>query len=112
MTVSEYRDNLSYLSLKIHKNDTKEFYLIHDDKYITKHEIPVEVRKEFEEFYDEDLGGFVKDTAEYICGFCEMNNAVFIIMDYEIDNFIENLVLAKKDVAEIDDEFNMNKNIN
>ena len=97
----DYRDDMSDKTKEIHDNDAKEFYLVDANKYITKLSIPEELRGEFEEEYTGgDYGSFYKDTAEYIEYIAAEYESNFIIMDYEIDNFIKSLQQAKYKTAE------------
>jgi len=74
----------------------KKFYLIMSDDNVQKFIIPEEFRGEFEEQYTGgDYGQFFKDTAEFIEMYAKDYQASLVIMDYEIDNFIENIKSAK-----------------
>jgi hypothetical protein len=101
MTVSEFRDSMADLSEILHEKDVKEFYLISGSSFMSKHSIPEELRGEFEEFYSGgDYGEYTANTAEFIHQFARDMEANMILMDFEIDEFLENLAAVRNSVAE------------
>ena len=101
MTVSEFRDSMADLSEILHEKDVKEFYLISGSSFMSKHSIPEELRCEFEEFYSGgDYGEYTANTAEFIHQFARDMEANMILMDFEIDEFLENLAAVRNSVAE------------
>jgi hypothetical protein len=101
MTVSEFRDGMADLSEILHEKDVKEFYLISGSSFMSKHSIPEELRGEFEEFYSGgDYGESTANTAEFIHQFARDMEANMILMDFEIDEFLENLTAVRNSVAE------------
>lgn len=96
-TVSDHRDDMSYLSDEMHRNNAKEFYLVSSNKSVEKYIIPEEFRGEFDEQHTGgDYGEYFKDTAEFIQMYASNSESGLIVMDYEIDNFILELQNAKK----------------
>ncbi len=101
MTVSEFRDDMADLSKVLHEKDVKEFYLISGNFYMSKHLIPEELRGEFEQFYTGgDYGEWTANTAEFIHQFARDMEANMILMDFEIDEFLETLTAVRNSVAE------------
>ncbi len=101
MTVSEFRDGMADLSKIIHEKGAKEFYLISENMCMSKHSIPEELRGEFEEFYSGgDYGEHTANTAEFIHQFARDMEANMILMDFEIDEFLETLTWVRNSEAE------------
>lgn len=101
MTVSDFRDGMADFSKVLHEKGAKEFYLISENVYMSKHSIPEELRGEFEEFYSGgDYGEYTANTAEFIHQFARDMDANIILMDFEIDEFLENLTAVRNSEAE------------
>jgi hypothetical protein len=101
MTVSDFRDSMTDLSKILHEKGVKEFYLISGSSFLSKHSIPEKLRVEFEEFYSGgDYGEYTANTAEFIHQFARDMEANIILMDFEIDEFLENLTAVRNSVAE------------
>jgi len=101
MTVSEFREDMADLSRELHERGVKEFYLISGTSLISKYSIPDELRGEFEEFHSGgDYGEWTANTAEFIHQFARDMEANMILMDFEIDEFLENLTAVRNSVAE------------
>lgn len=101
MTVSEFRDDLADLSKVINERGAKEFYLISVNFYMSKHLIPEELRGEFEPFYSGgDYGEWTANTAEFIHQFARDMEANMVLMDFEIDEFLETLTAVRNSEAE------------
>lgn len=101
MTVSEFRDGLEELSVLINSRGVKEFYIIKDFENIGKFLIPEEYQGEFEPFHSGgDYGGWTANTAEFIYQFASDMEANMILMDFEIDEFLETLTAVRNSEAE------------
>jgi hypothetical protein len=101
MTVSEFREGMDDLSKIIHEKDAKEFYLVSGNVYMSKHSIPKQYRGEFEPFHSGgDYGEWTANTAEFIHQFARDMEANIVLMDFEIDEFLENLTAVRNSEAE------------